>query len=64
MDLTSLVVNDIESTFASEMEKRLEFLIAWRKIKGSDATYKRLIDALLMIGCREDAEGIHKLLTS
>ena len=46
----------------SEQEKRHAFLREWKAVKGSDATYKNLINALLAIECRQDAEGVCKLL--
>ena len=45
-----------------EDEKRATFFAKWKEAKGSDATYKALISALLEIGCAEDAECVCKLL--
>ncbi len=45
-----------------EKEKRHTFLIKWRDVKGSEATYRNLIQALLTIESVEDAEEVCKLL--
>ena len=45
-----------------EREKRCSFLKKWKKMKGLKATYKSLIHALLEVECREEAEGVCKLL--
>ncbi len=64
LDLEGIIVNDMELVSGSEGEKRRAFFAAWRERKGSDATYRRLLYALLKTGCREDAEEICKLLKS
>lgn len=45
-----------------EYEKKIEFFNTWKQEKGSDATYKAIIVALLEIKCRNDAEEVFKLL--
>ncbi len=45
-----------------EKEKRHTFLIKWREVKGPEATYRNLIQALLTIESVEDAEEVCKLL--
>jgi len=59
-----IVVRDIIRSFQDEEERRHNFLLKWREEKGSSATYKALIDALLAIGCRDDAEEVLRLLAS
>lgn len=62
LELDKIVVSDVDRMNVSEEEKRQAFFAAWRKRKGTDATYERLLYALLKTGCREDAEGVYKLL--
>ena len=62
LDLEAIVVKDIDRSQGDEGTKRLDFFRKWKEIKGSGATYKRLITALLKIDCREDAERVCKML--
>lgn len=62
LGLNTIVAEDIDRSKVAEKEKRHTFLLGWKKIEGSRATYKRLITALLKIDCREDAEGVCTLL--
>ncbi len=62
LGLPDLMVKDIERTVADEEERRHTFFQKWKQRKGFDATYMRLIEALLRINCREDAEKVCKLL--
>ena len=62
LEMKAVVVNDIDRINGDEQEKRHAFLKKWKAVKGSDATYKKLIDALLAIECREEAEGVYELL--
>lgn len=63
MKMENIVVEDIlRDSRLSEREKRHNFLIQWKDIKGSEATYQKLISALLKIKCRNDAEIVCKLL--
>lgn len=55
-------VGDIDKSQKGEEEKRHNFLKKWKKIQGSDATYRNLHDALLKINCREDAERVFKIM--
>ena len=59
-----IVVNDINRKPGDEDEKRRDFLLQWREEKGSRATYKVLISALLNIKCENEAEGVCKLVSS
>lgn len=63
LDIDRMVVEDTKHIFG-DREKRLEFFLQWKQIKGSDATYLQLVSALLSIKCRRDAEGVCKLLQS
>ena len=56
------IVSDIEHLLIEEEEKRGKFLSKWKEIKGSDATYKNLLDALNELDCKDDAEHVQKLL--
>lgn len=64
LGLHSSVVDDInrDPIALEEGEKRKKFLEKWKKVKGSDASYKSLICALLKIECRQDAESVLKLI--
>ena len=60
--LPGILVEDIDRSGTGEGEKRLNFFREWKQMRGFDATYKRLIEALLDIHCREDAEVVCRLL--
>ena len=62
LKLAKLVVKDINSKFSDEKDKRLEFFQRWVEQEGSGATYSKLVDALLAIKCKEDAEFVLALL--
>ena len=62
LKLESTIVADIKSSSDSEKDKRHAFFSEWKVVKGSDATYKALIGALLEIGSKQDAESICKML--
>ena len=62
LELRSIVMEDIDCGAGSEEDKRHSFLLKWKQMKGSEATYRILIMALLEIGCRQDAENVCKLL--
>lgn len=64
LEMKKIVVNDINREGGSEEGKRRKFFTEWIEEKGREATYKKLIGALLQIGCRNDAEKICKLLQS
>ena len=57
------VVSSIEREVEKEEERKAKLFSQWRSEKGSDAKYKELIDALLEIGCKQDAEYVCELLT-
>jgi hypothetical protein len=62
LDLETIVASDIDRSQKDEREKRHDFFKKWKDIKGSGATYKQLINALLKIKCVQDAEKICQLL--
>lgn len=64
LDLPSNIAKDICCENLDEPAKRLEFFQKWKRMKGSCATYKALICALLNINERLDAESICKILKS
>ena len=64
LKLDRIVMDDIDRRSVKEGEKRLDFFTEWKEQKGSAATYKALIKALLNIGCRNDAEHVYKLSQS
>ncbi len=60
--MASIVEHDIDCDSRGERKKREDFFKEWKEMKGSDATYKALIGALLKIGSRNDAEYVCQLL--
>lgn len=61
LGMTRIEVDDIVCKQDEESVKRHAFFLKWKE-KGSKATYKALLGALLEINSREDSEGICKLL--
>ena len=62
LGLETIVAEDADRSQADPREKRLEFFRQWKKIKGSDATYSQLINALLKIDCKQDPEKVCQIL--
>ncbi len=62
MENPNTIVKDIERERKSEKEMRIAFFSEWQRQKGSDASYKALISALLCIGSKEHAEYVCELL--
>ena len=62
LNLKDIVADDISRGLGNEEDKRHAFFLKWKQVKGSDATYRRLIGALLEIKCRQDAEAVCRLL--
>ena len=56
------MAEDIDKSQKGERENRHEFLLIWKEMEGSGATYKQLITALLKIKCRQDAEKLCEML--
>ena len=62
LQLDRIVADDIDKSQKEDRVKRHEFLLQWKDIKGSHATYKQLLAALLKTKCRQDAESVCKML--
>ena len=62
LGLANSVKDDIDRKSEDESDKRYDFLIKWKEIKGSEATYKALIDGLRKLDCMNDVEFIHQLM--
>ena len=62
LGMEKIVTNDIDKSQGSEEVKRSDFFSRWKDIRGSDATYKQLVIALLEVNCRQDAEDVLKIL--
>ena len=62
LELEAIVAEDIDKSQKGERGKRHEFLLTWKEMEGSGATYKQLITALLKIKCRQDAEKLCEML--
>jgi hypothetical protein len=61
LGLDKIVVTNIERGYGqgnNEDDKKRDFFSEWKQRRGSRATYRQLIYALLEIGCEEDAEGV------
>ena len=58
LGLATITAEDIDCGSVDPREKRHQFFLAWKQKKGSEATYKRLITALLKIECTQDAESV------
>ena len=64
LDLEEIIVNDIDHKQQDECGKRHSFLLQWGEEKGAEATYKKLIFALLKINRRSDAEKICEIIAT
>ena len=62
LELPDTTVGDIERDSQHEGERRNNFFFTWKHKKGTRATYRNLVHALLKINCRGDAEKVCKLL--
>ena len=64
LEMETIVTKDIDRDHSGcdECEKRCSLLKKWKKLKGREATYETLIHALLKLKCREEAEGVCRLL--
>ena len=62
LELEDNVVDDIDCKPIQEKGKRREFFREWKQRKGFEATYERLILALLNCKLRQDAEKVCELL--
>lgn len=64
LEMENIVVNDLDRELCKEEDKRRGFFYKWKQMMGRDATYKRLIDALVEIGHIDDANKVYKMLGS
>ena len=63
LDMPEITVSDIKKqNYNSEKGRRRDLFTKWKEMKGSGATYEVLIRALLDADCKNDAEGVCKLL--
>lgn len=62
MENPQIVKEDIEREYQGARERTQRFFNAWREQKGKEATYKVLINALLHINRKADAEFVCQLL--
>ena len=62
LELPDNTVGDIQRDSENEEERRNNFFFTWKRKKGTRATYRKLLCALLKIDCRRDAEKVCKLL--
>ena len=62
LDMDQISVSDLQYAMGSESDKRKLFLEKWQQEKGSDATYRVLMAALLSVQCRDEAEYICNVL--
>ena len=62
LGMATIMADDIDHMPVAESEKRHQFFKTWKREKGSGATYRALIRALLIIKARQDAESICKIL--
>jgi len=61
LDITVVTASDCKNS-GEDAEKILDLLSTWKKKEGSNASYKKLIDAFLSVGSEENAGKICKLL--
>ena len=62
LDLAKIVVTDASRNYGSESERRSAFFNEWKEQQASDATYRKLVYALLQIGAKQDAVSVCELL--
>ena len=62
LGLKPITAEDSDRKHIDPAEKRYDFFLKWKEMKGSGATYKQLIIALVKIDCREDAEAVCAVL--
>ena len=64
MENPDTVVVDIEREVDKEEERKARLFSRWKSEKGAGASYKQLVNALLEIECKQDAEYVCELLRS
>jgi hypothetical protein len=62
LNIESIIKDDINQLSVDGETKRSRFLSKWVESYGSEATYEKLINALLEIRCRSDAEAVCMLI--
>ena len=62
LGLNNTMKDDIDRKPGDEREKRNNFLIEWKNRMGAKATYRALINGLLKIECKSDAEFVYQLI--
>ena len=62
-EMKNIVADDIGSKNIDADEMRQLFLSKWKEEKGSEATYKVLLSALLKIKQKKETEGVCKLIS-
>ena len=62
-EMEKIVADDIGRKNIDEDEMRHDFLSKWTEEKGSEATYKVLISALLKIKQKKEAEGVCEMIS-
>ena len=62
LDVESISVDDIERSAVEEYDRKLSFFYQWKHMKGTAATYRKLILSLLATKCEEDASNVCKIL--
>ena len=55
-------VDDINREGYNELDKRERMLLQWLQQKGSRATYRRLVEVLKELKCKETAEAVTRLV--
>ena len=58
LDMADIAVSDARTAYQNATDQRLEYLKKWKREKGSDATYKKMIVACLNISNKSYAEAI------
>ena len=64
LEIQRAVIEDVDRKQIDDKEKRSLFFCQWKQMKGSEATYMKLLTTLLKIQRRLDAEEVLKLLQS
>ena len=64
LGLATTIVGDIDSTPVTKTEKKRDVFTTWKEEQGSNATYRKLLGALLEIPCKQDAESVCQFLKS
>ena len=63
LEMDRIVKDDVDRLSTNEeAEKRSSFFSKWGDEKGSEATYEKIINALLEMKCKKDAEKVCKLI--